>query len=438
MDTIAALATPPGAAALALLRLSGPRAHAIAAALSGRTLAIQHATHATLRDPSGAVLDDAVLTAWKGPRSYTGEDVVEIACHGNMRIVESLLAACTALGARPARPGEFTQRAFLNDRIDLTQAEAVMDLIHATSERALQAARRLQSGALGREVGRLREDLLQTLAHLEAYIDFPDEDIDPDTGQTFTRRIAALQAAIRALLATAPEGRRLREGFTVVLAGAPNAGKSSLLNALLKRDRAIVSPLPGTTRDTIEEAITLAGMHVRLVDTAGLREQADALESLGIARTHEALAQADLILHLSSPDAPSEPPATTVPVLRIQTKSDAFPPSTLDTRHSPPLRVSAQTGDGLDALQAAIIARLHLDETSLTHESVAINTRHEGLLRQALEGLERAQQAQAAGRPPEFISADLRQTLDALAQIVGETTNEDILDRLFQSFCIGK
>jgi tRNA modification GTPase len=437
-DTIVALATPPGTAALAVIRLSGPRAHAIAQALAGRPLPIQHATHATLRDASGAVLDDAVLIAWKAPRSYTGEDVVEISCHGNPLIVDALLSACLAHDARSAGPGEFTQRAFLNDRIDLTQAEAVMDLIHASSQRALQAARRLQSGALGRAVTRLREDLLQTLAHLEAHIDFPEEDISPDTGHAFARRIDHLKERILALLATAPEGRRLREGYTVVLTGAPNAGKSSLLNALLQRDRAIVSPLPGTTRDTIEETITLAGMTVRLIDTAGLRDQSDPLESLGIARTRQALAAADLILHLSAPDAPSEPPACQAPLLRLLTKSDAFPSSSLIPHPSSLIPVSAQTGAGLDALLEAIIQTLRLDQASLGHESAAINTRHEALLRQALEALERARAAQAASRPPEFTSADLRHALEALGQIVGETTNEDILDRLFQSFCIGK
>jgi tRNA modification GTPase len=437
-DTIVALATPPGTAALAVIRLSGPRAHAIAAALAGRTAAlpIQRAIHATLRDTSGAVLDDVVLTAWQAPRSYTGEDVVEFSCHGNPLIVEAILSACLAHGARSAGPGEFTQRAFLNERIDLTQAEAVMDLIHASSARALQAARRLQSGALGRAVTRLREELLQTLAHLEAYIDFPEEDISPDTGHAITRRIDHLQEGIQALLATAPEGRRLREGYTVVLTGAPNAGKSSLLNALLQRDRAIVSPLPGTTRDTIEEAITLAGMTVRLIDTAGLRDPSDPLESLGIARTRQALATADLILHLADPAAPTPPEPATAPILKVWTKADLHPTFIPDPSSS--LCVSSLTGAGLEALKDAIIQTLKLNESSLGHESAAINTRHEALLRQALEALERARAAHTASGPPEFTSADLRHALDALGQIVGEATNEDILDRLFRSFCIGK
>jgi tRNA modification GTPase len=432
-DTIIALATPPGVAALALIRLSGPQSHAILHALSGTIPAIQHATHATLRSPAGEIIDDVVFTLWQSPRSHTGEDVAEISCHGNTRIVESIINAALTLGARSARPGEFTQRAFLNDRIDLTQAEAVMDLIHARSERALQAARRLQSGALGKQVTHMRESLLQTLAHLEAYIDFPDEDIDPETGQNFTQRINSLAQSIRDLLATAPEGRRLREGFTVVLAGAPNAGKSSLLNALLQRDRAIVSPIPGTTRDTIEETITLAGLPVRLIDTAGLRDDADAVESLGIDRTREALASADLILHLADPASPTSPAPAAVPVLILWTKADLHP-----TAPGPGLRVCAQNGEGLGSLHQEIIRQLHLDETSPSHESVAINTRHEALLHQALEALVRAHAAQSSAQPPEFISADLRQAMDALAQIVGETTNEDVLDRLFQNFCIGK
>lgn len=432
-ETIVALATPPGAAALALIRLSGPQAFAFAARLSGRPLAVRRPVHRVLRDVEGRELDDVVMTGWAAPHSYTGEDVVEISCHGNMRIVEAILRVCGELGARAARPGEFTQRAFLNDRMDLTQAEAVMDLIQAGSERALRAARALQSGVLGRVVEGMRDELLETLAHLEAHIDFPEEGIDPETGRALARRIEGVIEKVERLLATAPEGRHLRHGFSVVLTGAPNAGKSSLLNALLQRDRAIVSPLPGTTRDTIEETITLAGMTVRLTDTAGLREGGDEVEVLGMARTREAVAAADLVLHLSAPDALSVPPEADAPVIRVAAKCDVFPAT-----ESGWLAVSARTGEGLERLQEAIIRHLHLDESATGHEAVAINTRHEALLGEARAGLGRALAGQAAGAPPELVSADLRQALTALGGIVGEVTNEDVLDRLFRSFCIGK
>lgn len=433
-DTIIAPATPPGRSALALIRLSGPAAREIAESLAGRMLEPRRPVYTPFVD-EGSVLDDVVVTFWQAPRSYTGEDTVEISCHGNPLIVESLLRACCRRGARMARGGEFTERAFLHERIDLTQAEAVMDLIQATSERSLRAARTLQEGHLGRQVREMIEELLQLLAHLEAYIDFPEEDIDPETGSGFLQRINGLLGLLDSLLKTAPEGRHLREGFQVVICGAPNAGKSSLLNALLRRDRAIVSPLPGTTRDTIEESITLHGMTVRLVDTAGLRTGADAMEQLGINRTKEALSSADLIILLVDPSEPGTlPDPGNSPVIHCQSKCD------IHTIPAPEgwLRLSAHTGEGLDALQDRIVGQLALDETSPGLESLAINSRHEALLAQACDALLSAREGQATGRPPELISTDLRLALQSLSEITGEVTNEDVLDRLFKNFCIGK
>jgi tRNA modification GTPase len=433
-DTIIALATPPGRSALALIRLTGPASCSIAASLAGRPLPFRRPIHTPL-SYGGSVMDDVVMTCWQGPNSYTGEDTVEISCHGNPLIVDAIIQACCHRGARLARGGEFTERAFLNERIDLTQAEAVMDLIQATSERALRAARVLQEGNLGNVVRNMIEALLQLLAHLEAYIDFPEEDIDPETGSAFQNRIDDLIAQLDKLLETAPEGRHLREGFQVVLCGAPNAGKSSLLNALLHRDRAIVSPIPGTTRDTIEETITLAGMTVRLVDTAGLRDDADAVEQLGIARTRDALAGADLIIHLVDPSDPHPAPSPgNAPTLHCFTKCDLHTGET----DGETLRLSSVTGEGLDRLQERIISHLSCDETSPAHDSIAINARHESLLVRAREALVTARESQAAQNPPELISSDLRLALQAFSEITGEVTNEDILDRLFKNFCIGK
>lgn len=433
-DTIIAPATPPGRSALGLIRLSGPMAREIAEFLAGRKLEPRRPVYTPLTD-DGSVLDDAVVTFWQGPRSYTGEDTVEISCHGNPLILESILRACCRRGARLARGGEFTERAFLHERIDLTQAEAVMDLIQATSERSLRAARTLQEGHLGRKVREMIEELLQLLAHLEAYIDFPEEDIDPETGSGFLQRINGLLGLLESLLKTAPEGRHLREGFQVVICGAPNAGKSSLLNALLRRDRAIVSPLPGTTRDTIEESITLHGMTVRLVDTAGLRTGADAMEQLGINRTKEALSNADLIILLVDPSEPGTlPDPGNSPTIHCHSKCD------IHTLPAPEgwIRLSAHTGEGLDALQDRIVGHLALDETSPGLESLAINSRHEALLAQASDALLSAREGQATGRPPELISTDLRLALQSLSEITGEVSNEDVLDRLFKNFCIGK
>ncbi|MDX6766524.1 MAG: tRNA uridine-5-carboxymethylaminomethyl(34) synthesis GTPase MnmE [Candidatus Methylacidiphilales bacterium] len=440
-DTIVALATPPGRSALALIRLSGPQALELAATLAApRPLPPRRAVHAVLK-LDGKMLDDAVVTCWPGPGSYTGEDTAEICCHGNPLIVESLMEACCRLGARVARGGEFTERAFLNGRMDLTQAEAVMDLIQAGSERALRAARALQDGHLGKSVRAMVEELLQLLAHLEAHIDFPEEDIDPQTGAAFLQGIDNLSAHLESLLETAPEGRHLREGFQVVLCGAPNAGKSSLLNALLQRDRAIVSPVPGTTRDTIEETITLGGMCVRLVDTAGLRPDADAVEQLGIARTHEALAAADLVLHLVDPLDPQPQPQTqlledtgSAPVLHLRSKCDLHPGPLPEEW----LAVSAKTGHGLDALRQRIASHLRMDETSGGLDALAINSRHEALLARARDALLAAREGQSTGRPPELVSSDLRLALQSLSEITGRVTNEHILDRLFKNFCIGK
>jgi len=433
-DTIIAPATAPGRSALALLRLSGPEAREIVELLVGRPLQPRRSIYTPLSD-EGSILDDAVVTYWQGPRSYTGEDTVEISCHGNPLILESLIRACCRRGARLARGGEFTERAFLHERIDLTQAEAVMDLIQATSERSLRAARSLQEGHLGRKVREMVEELLQLLAHLEAYIDFPEEDIDPETGSGFLQRINGLINLLESLLKTAPEGRHLREGFQVVICGAPNAGKSSLLNALLKRDRAIVSPLPGTTRDTIEESITLDGMTIRLVDTAGLRTGADAMEQLGINRTREALSSADLIILLVDPSEPGTmPDPGNSPTIHCHSKCDILPMAAPEGW----LSLSAHTGEGLDALQNKIVELLAMDETSPGLESLAINSRHEALLAQACDALLSAREGQVTGRPPELVSSDLRLALQSLSEITGETTNEDVLDRLFKNFCIGK
>ena len=317
-DTIAAIATPPGEGAVALLRVSGPEAVAIAARAchrpAGRTLAgteARRAYRATVRDVDGATLDEVLVTRFVSPASYTGEDVVEISGHGGPLVARRILEAIVSAGARVAGPGEFTQRAFLNGKLDLTQAEAVMDLIRAHSDLALRAANEQLAGGLGRRIESLRENLLNLVAHIEAYIDFPDEDITPETGAALLARLDDARAQVAALLDTARPGRILREGLRTAIVGEPNVGKSSLLNALAGRDRAIVSALPGTTRDTIEEFVSVRGLALRLIDTAGLRESADPVEREGIERARRELAGADLVLQVV--DA-SQPPESTAPL----------------------------------------------------------------------------------------------------------------------------
>ncbi|MDR0532851.1 MAG: tRNA uridine-5-carboxymethylaminomethyl(34) synthesis GTPase MnmE [Verrucomicrobiales bacterium] len=438
-DTIIALSTPPGVSALALIRISGPQAHELAGRHFGKAPAPRMATHGNLRDTDGKILDDVVLTSWSAPASFTGEHMVEISCHGNMLIVENILQSLIASGARLAEPGEFSRRAFLNGKMDLSQAEGIIDLIHARSERALRAARALQEGKLGRMMLVERENLLQVLSHLEAYIDFPDEDISPDVGESFRSKITQTQKNIRLLLASAREGAMLRQGLNVVISGAPNAGKSSLLNVLLERDRAIVSPIAGTTRDTIEEEIILEGVVIRLIDSAGLRESDDEIEKLGIARTQQALDKADLVLHLVDGSEPVNKPLTVkvpgnVPVITCLTKCDLSPKQDANGK----LPISTVSGTGIAELKNEMIRLLRLNETSANLDYIAISVRHETLLREADECLGNALNAIGQNAAPEYVSSDLRQALDACGKIVGEVTNEDILDRLFKNFCIGK
>ncbi len=436
-DTIAACATPPGISALALIRVSGPQAAAIAADLAGETLPPRQPIARRLRLEK-QLLDEAVVTLWPGPRSYTGEDLVEMSCHGNPLVVETILQAVHRKGARMARPGEFTERAFLHGRIDLTQAEAVLDVLHAGSERALLAAQRALAGQLRERLMEIRSGLLDLLARIEAYIDFPEEDIQPEVGEGFRSEVSRLLQSISGLLATAPLGQRLRSGYRLVLMGPPNVGKSSLLNALLGSDRAIVSPVPGTTRDTVEESIVLAGFTVRLIDTAGLRPSSDPVEQEGISRTRTAAEQADLVLALidrtqSKDPCESEWARFNGKLFKILTKSDL--PCTYSGEGHP---VSAKTGEGLDFLRKAVAQRLAGNLSAPGSEEIAVNTRHAEGLQRATEALATASSSLATRAAPELVASDLRLALQALESILGVGTSEDVLDRLFAQFCIGK
>ncbi|MEM1059532.1 MAG: tRNA uridine-5-carboxymethylaminomethyl(34) synthesis GTPase MnmE [Verrucomicrobiota bacterium] len=440
--TIAALATPPGIAALAVIRVSGPLALRLLGDLTGiEEWPPRQARHVTLRQ-SRDVLDDVVAVCWRQPHSYTGEDVVEITCHGNPSIAQRILAVLLKRGARAAGPGEFTERAFLNGKLDLTEAEAVQDLIAASTETALRGARSMKEGKLSARLEEIRRELTGLLAHLEAYIDFPEEDIAPEVTSGFAEKLDMILTNLRQLIATAPTGRVLREGVATAIVGAPNAGKSSLLNRLLREERAIVSPTPGTTRDTIEAECQLGGVLLRLIDTAGRRATNEAVEAEGVSRAEAALQRAQLVLHVvdghEAPAIDGIDPERLSPgqqYLRVANKAD------LGLHEGQPgdvVALSALTGAGLDTLERRV-AELLLECPAVDPESwLTVNARQESALRRAETAAARAREQLHAAAPPELISVDLRAALDAVGEVVGASTNEDILDQLFATFCIGK
>ena len=437
-DTIAAVATPPGAGALAVVRLSGKKAREVAQACTGCRLQPRRATLVRLRDEAGAVLDEAVATLFVAPASFTGEDTVEFSCHGGMLVTQRVLQRLFACGARPAEPGEFSRRAFENGRLDLTQAEAIMDIISAGSDLALRAAQNQLQGAISRQVEAAEDELLGVAAHLTAYIDFPDEDIEPASLLSLQEGLASVAKRLRHLLQTADTGRFLREGVRTAIVGAPNVGKSSLLNLLLGYERAIVSETAGTTRDTIEESISLGGLCLRLIDTAGLRESDDELELAGMERSRRAGASADLLLEVADASrAPVEShlPETGVRRLLILNKCDL--PEHPGWAGREALRLSCRTGEGREALERTL-SSLFLHESGEGDTLAATNARHRYALQEALDALARAGESLSAGESPELTDIDLREALDALGSITGRLDTEDILERVFSTFCLGK
>jgi len=438
-ETIVALSTPPGVAALAVIRLSGPESRAIierlvTAKVDGKP---GHAVYRTLAHQN-KTLDDVVLTFWRAPHSYTGEETVEISCHGNPHIVENIIEACLELGARAARPGEFTQRAFLNDKLSLTQAEGLLDLLYAPTERALASARAMKEGRLGHALEAVRAELVDLLSHLEASLDFAEEGIEPRVGPEFSARIEKAREKIGQLIRTAPLGRILQEGALAVIVGEPNVGKSSLLNALLREDRAIVAPTPGTTRDLIEAQCNVRGLPVRLIDTAGQRDSTDPVEIEGNRRARALLPNAQLLLHVVEAHQPYaatkiELPEN-IPSLLIANKSDLGRHASLP---ADAIFISALTGEGIGELETKIEAVLVADVADETETVLTINARQNATLQRAAKALERSLEA-LRGSGLEIVSIELREVLHDLAEVIGETSNEDILTRLFQNFCIGK
>ena len=443
-DTIAAISTPPGEGAIALVRISGTNAIEIADKIfRGKEQPSQFTSHVQhlgeIVSAENQLIDQVVLSVHRAPGSYTGDDLVEISCHGGTLVSAKVLESCLRAGARAARPGEFTERAFLNGKMDLTQAEAVIDLIRARTDLALRSASEQLEGRLGDQIRRIRDELIALLAHINASIDFPEEGIDPDEDEMLCARLDSIRAQIAALLTTADQGRVLREGVRVVIYGATNAGKSSLLNRLLGYDRVIVSDIHGTTRDTIEETVNLEGVPIRLLDTAGLRASESELEREGIARTEKSLQLADLRLHIAERNAPK--PAyfngqTSDPTeIVVLNKSDL--PENNDWKDFPALRISCVTGEGLPRLQKEILARIR--RQNLRPESaIAINTRHRDCLRRALESCDRARTALGEGLSREYVTIDLDEALRAVGEVIGIVDVEQILDSVFSQFCIGK
>jgi tRNA modification GTPase len=448
-DTIVAISTPPGRGGIGIVRLSGPSARAIAEPLLvlRHPLAAAQARFAKLADNTGEVpgkvLDEAVATFFSAPNSYTSEDVVEIAAHGSPVILDYLLRQCIAAGARLAEPGEFTQRAFLSGRLDLTQAEAVHDLIQATTLQQARIAAQQLGGSLSLQIAPIKQQLIALIAALEAGIDFAEDDIDLLPSAQIAAQIAEIQAPLTALEQTFAYGRILREGFTLAIVGRPNAGKSSLFNRLIQRDRAIVTATPGTTRDPITERLSLEGIPVELIDTAGLRHSDDEAESLGIAKSREAMAEADVVLLVldATTSLHEEDKATIAtfdrPLLIAINKHDLAPAASLPepTSH-PAVMTSALTGDGIPQLRTAILTLISATAPP-QEDSILTNLRQQQSISAALTALARAQQA-APTLPHEMLLLDLYETLNALDALTGSTTSNDILNLIFSKFCIGK
>ncbi|MBX0330057.1 tRNA uridine-5-carboxymethylaminomethyl(34) synthesis GTPase MnmE [Oscillochloris sp. ZM17-4] len=455
-DTIAAIATPPGEGGVGLVRLSGPEALAIAGAIFRPArpgpLRPFRLRYGHVADPaSGALVDEALCAFMRAPRSFTREDVVEISCHGGPLPVQTTLGLALAAGARLARPGEFTLRAFLNGRIDLTQAEATLDVVRAQTAAGLELAQAQLGGWLAREVRAARAQLMECLAYVTAVVDFPEDEVP---AQDIGPQLRAGLAAAERLLAGAAQGMLYRQGARAALVGRPNVGKSSLLNALLRADRAIVTPIPGTTRDTLEETASLAGIPVVLIDTAGIHASADPVEQLGVERSRQALRGADLALLVLDAAAPVSPGDLAIarltvdkPTIVVWNKADAAPStfdiqhSTFSIQHSPLASVatSASTGAGLEDLVQAIAGALLGGAPPAAGEARLVSSpRHRDALLRAVAHLRAAAESWEAGRPADLLAGDLTVALNALGEITGETVGDDLLDLIFSRFCIGK
>ena len=461
-ELIAAISTPPVPSAIGVLRLSGPGAAACAdrvfRARSGRPLTQtpdRQLVYGSLLDRAGNVIDQVLATVSRAPHSYTGEDTAELQCHGAPVVLSMALEALYAAGARPARPGEFTQRAFLNGKLDLTQAEAVADLLEAETPQAARTAAGQLTGALSRRVEGIYDGLVDLLAHFHAVLDYPDEDIDPFRVQEIGEAMGRAERGLKELLATYDRGKFLTRGVPCAIVGLPNAGKSSLLNALLGYQRAIVTDIPGTTRDTVEERCVVGGVLLRLIDTAGLRDTDDPVEKLGVERSRAALAGAELALVLVDGSEAGEDPnrlaaerslweeavARCPRAVLVFTKSDlphgwerGFP---FHGEGTPEVWLSARTGAGLEAL-GEVVARLFPQGDGGEAGSMLTNARKAQAAQAALAALQEAGVGLRAGVTPDAVLTDVESALESLGELTGRTVREDVVSRIFSRFCVGK
>jgi tRNA modification GTPase len=448
-DTIAAIATPAGEGGVAIVRLSGPDAERISCEIfsrnagNNRCLRSHTLHHGIVCNPdTGQVLDEVLLAIMRKPRSYTGEDVVEIHCHGGPFVARAILEVVLSHGARHADPGEFTKRAFFNGRMDLVQAEGVLDLIRARTTEGMRVALEQVRGGLSKWVGELREELIDIIVQVEAAIDFPEEEIELLKRADLIAKIGALRSKVDVIINTYDWGRLFREGARVCIIGRPNVGKSSLLNALLGEERVIVTPVPGTTRDVIEEGISLAGLPVVLWDTAGVRESDDQIEKLGVERTLKHLEKSDAALvvldgsvELAPEDERILAASKSKKRLIVINKSDLEQQLKLNSA-TKTTRVSARTGEGLDALRRTL--RELLLGVDFTPEVILTNLRHKASLERSRGSLKMSADTLRSGLSPELIAVDLHDAKEALEEIIGVVSNDAILERIFSNFCIGK
>jgi len=449
-SVIVAPATPPGISAIAVVRMSGATAIELVSRLfRGKNLteAPTHTVHlGSLHDGDGPI-DEVMVTVYREPHSFTRENSVEISCHGSPLIVQRIIRAIVDAGAVIAAPGEFTKRAFLNGRFDLAQAEAVADLINAETDNARQAALNQMRGGFSKEITRLRDELINFASLIELELDFGEEDVEFAKREDLRKLIASIQQFIKALIDSFDQGRVIKDGVPTVIAGKPNVGKSTLLNALLNEEKAIVSEIPGTTRDVIEDEITLGGINFRFIDTAGLRETTDTIEALGVGRTREQLKKAALVLYmidLSNADYNevqrelSELESLNIPVIRVANKMDNGDPDLVRQLMKQDFQfISAKNKTNLKALEDQILTQFHVDQVK-QGDVVVTNVRHYQSLRDTNDALNRVLEGMDKGVTGDFLAMDVRNALHHLGLITGQITTEDLLENIFGKFCIGK
>ncbi|QHA94054.1 tRNA uridine-5-carboxymethylaminomethyl(34) synthesis GTPase MnmE [Bacillus sp. N1-1] len=455
-ETIAAISTPMGEGAIAIVRLSGEEAIKIADRLyKGKQRLESVDTHTIhyghLIDPdTKQVAEEVMVSVMRGPRTFTKEDIVEINCHGGLVSVNRVLELVLRSGARLAEPGEFTKRAFLNGRIDLSQAEAVIDLIRAKTDRAMNVALNQMEGRLSTLIASLRQQLLETVAHVEVNIDYPEYDAEEMTKDLLSTQLKEVEKEIEGILVTARQGKILREGLSTVIVGRPNVGKSSLLNSLVHENKAIVTDVPGTTRDVIEEYVNVRGVPLRLVDTAGIRETEDLVERIGVERSRERLKQADLILlvlnyndELTHEDEKLFEAVKGMDVIVIINKTDLDKKLDLDrvkelAEEHPMITTSLKHEQGVDELEQSISELFFAGEVESQDLTYVSNSRHIALLEQSRRTLEDALEAVEAGMPVDMVQIDITRTWEILGEIIGDTVSDSLIDQLFSQFCLGK